>query len=68
MIRAQTLLFALPRFDIAATLSTWAAIARQRRDLANLDATALADLGLSAEMAKQEAKRPFWDAPDNWRI
>lgn len=68
MIRALSPLFALPRFDILATVSNWASIARQRHALAQLDSDALADLGLTREMAEKEAQRPFWDAPNNWRV
>ena len=67
MIRVLSTPFALPRLDLIATLSAWAATARQRRALAQLDAEALDDIGLTAEMAENEAQRPFWDAPTNWR-
>lgn len=40
---------------------------RQRRALARLDDTALADLGISRADAVQEAKRPLWDVPASWR-
>lgn len=43
------------------------ALSRQRRQLAALDATRLADLGLSAQDARREAARPFWDAPRHWK-
>lgn len=43
------------------------AVARQRRQLAALDDERLADLGLSADQARTEAARPFWDAPRHWR-
>ncbi len=38
---------------------------RQRRTLAALDPTALADIGLTQEQAQSEARRPFWDFPSN---
>ncbi|WP_395504214.1 DUF1127 domain-containing protein [Ectopseudomonas hydrolytica] len=41
----------------------WQQLARQRRQLARLDAAALKDLGLSRADAIQEAERPFWDDP-----
>jgi uncharacterized protein YjiS (DUF1127 family) len=44
-------------------LRRWQQLARQRRQLARLDAAALKDLGLSRADAIQEAERPFWDDP-----
>jgi len=43
-------------------LGAWAALARQRRQLASLDAERLSDIGLSADRAAHEAARPFWEA------
>ena len=43
------------------------ALSRQRRQLAALDATRLDDLGLTAQDARREAARPFWDAPQHWK-
>ena len=40
---------------------------RQRRALAALDETRLADLGLSRHEAEAEANRPVWDAPAYWK-
>ena len=40
---------------------------RQRRALAALDDTRLADLGLSRHEADAEAARPVWDAPSHWK-
>ena len=42
-------------------------IATERAQLAALDAGQLADIGLTAEQAREEAGRPFWDAPTHWR-
>lgn len=42
------------------------AISNQRRQLAALDDSRLADLGLTREEAAYEASRPFWDAPLHW--
>lgn len=67
MIRALSRPLSLPRIDLLGTLSSWAALARQRRALARLDESALCDLGLTADMAQTEANRPFWDAPRHWR-
>ena len=43
------------------------ALARQRRMLAELDAIRLRDIGVTPEQARDEASRPFWDAPTYWR-
>lgn len=45
----------------------YVALYRQRRALASLDDTRLADLGLSRHEANTEAKRPVWDAPLHWK-
>ena len=39
----------------------------QRRALAKLSQDALTDIGLSADQAKIEANRTFWDVPATWR-
>lgn len=64
----------LPRYATARPAATglWAAIARmialhrQRRQLAELDAHLLDDIGVSREDALTEAARPVWDAPAHW--
>jgi len=38
----------------------WAARARQRRDLAELDAHLLKDIGVTPGQAAREAAKPFW--------
>lgn len=43
------------------------ALWRQRRRLADLDAAALRDMGLSRSEALHEARRSLWDAPAHWR-
>nr|WP_246030375.1 DUF1127 domain-containing protein [Litoreibacter halocynthiae] len=40
---------------------------RQRRALAALDDSRLADIGLSRREADAEARRPVWDAPAYWK-
>ena len=40
----------------------WRHAARTRKQLANLPDEALADIGLTRDMALREAGRPFWDA------
>lgn len=44
-----------------ATLLTMIAVARQRRMLLDADDDMLTDMGLTREMARTEAARPFWD-------
>lgn len=56
--RAPSLLKALMSLD---------ALYRSRRALSSLDNDRLADLGLDAESARSEAKRPVWDVPAGWR-
>ncbi|WP_431855152.1 DUF1127 domain-containing protein [Azospirillum sp.] len=43
-----------------ATLKAWAGRRRQRRALAMLDERLLKDVGLSAEDAAEESRKPFW--------
>lgn len=43
-------------------------LARQRKQLAQLDTSRLADIGISARQANAEANRRFWDAPTWWRL
>ncbi|MDZ4394991.1 DUF1127 domain-containing protein [Cypionkella sp.] len=39
---------------------------RQRAQLARLDDTMLADIGVTPREAATEAARPAWDVPSNW--
>ncbi len=48
-------------------LALWAGLARQRRALANLTAAQRDDIGVTAQEAAQEAQRPIWDVPQQWR-
>jgi uncharacterized protein YjiS (DUF1127 family) len=41
-------------------LATWRRRARERRELASLDARTLHDLGLSTGEVQFEASKPFW--------
>jgi uncharacterized protein YjiS (DUF1127 family) len=41
-------------------LATWRRRARERRELASLDARSLHDLGLSSSDVNFEANKPFW--------
>lgn len=43
------------------------AVSRQRHALRRLDDHLLADIGVSTAQAAQEASRPAWDVPANWR-
>ena len=42
------------------------AVYQTRQSLARLTADQLNDVGISAQAARQEAARPFWDAPIHW--
>lgn len=50
---------------IGATFSLLA-LSRSRQALADLDARALEDIGVTARDARREATRPVWDVPSNW--
>lgn len=47
-------------------LSTRLALWRSRRDLAQLDARQLADIGVTPEAAQREANLGVWDVPHTW--
>ncbi|MGP0170943.1 DUF1127 domain-containing protein [Pseudomonas sp. NCHU5208] len=54
----------LPRLvNVWRLLRRWQQLARERRQLAELDMAALKDLGLSRADVMQESERPFWDDP-----
>lgn len=44
-------------------LRCWREVARERRQLAQLDGRMLKDLGLTRADVEREAGRPFWDVP-----
>ncbi|SEN49581.1 DUF1127 domain-containing protein [Palleronia pelagia] len=48
-------------------LVAWAALMRQRTDLAQLDEHLRDDLGLTRQDVADELSRPSWDAPSHWR-
>lgn len=48
-------------------LRAMAEVYRSRRALAQLDASALRDVGISTSQANAETARPLWDIPANWR-
>lgn len=45
----------------AATLRRWVRVTGQRRQLGELDAHQLRDIGLTRHEAAREARRHFWD-------
>ncbi|SLN47349.1 hypothetical protein ROJ8625_02303 [Roseivivax jejudonensis] len=55
------------RLRLGRMLGLAAALQRERRQLAGLDAERLRDIGISADAARTEAARPVWDAPERWR-
>ena len=64
-------LFGLGRANLArralSFLAGVIALRRQRAALARLDATRLADIGLTAREVRAELSRPLWNAPAYWR-
>lgn len=52
--------------DLAKRLRLAVIARRQRAQLARLDATMLADIGVTAAQAQAEVARPSWDVPRNW--
>ncbi len=59
----------LPRLPggVLARIETILAVWRQRRCLAQMDASRLEDIGVTASEAAREAARPVWDVPVFWR-
>ena len=49
-----------PTAVVSATLRSWIARPRQRRDLAELEDHLLRDIGVSRHEALREAAKPFW--------
>jgi uncharacterized protein YjiS (DUF1127 family) len=47
---------------VPSTLALWAARARQRRELLELDDRLLRDIDVSRTDAEREARKPFWRA------
>ena len=58
----------LPRLHLLANVLDALALHHQRKQLAQLDTAQLADIGLTADQAIAESKRPVWDAPAHWRL
>ncbi len=55
-----------PAFSPIAWLVHALEIHRERRALANLDATMLKDIGLTQADAQRESNRSLWDVPSHW--
>ena len=67
----RVLSITLPRFSRLprmAALADLLSLYRERKQLAALDALQLADIGLTADQAMAESRRPVWDAPLHWRL
>lgn len=58
----------MPRLNLLVQIGTALALHRQRKQLAQLDALQLQDIGLTADQAIAESRRPIWDAPPHWRL
>ena len=43
------------------------ALARQRRQLAELDPHILSDIGLTQAQAAAESRKTLWDVPNHWQ-
>lgn len=56
-LRAAALKAVIAAFD---QIAAWQARARQRAELARLDARELKDIGISRAQAEAEAAKPFW--------
>lgn len=55
------------RANLVTQLWNWLLVARQRRELAQLDEHALEDIGLTRADVAREIERPVWDVPCHWR-
>lgn len=62
-----TVAMARSRPSLMSRLKAAIGLSRQRARLAQLDDATLRDIGITRAEAMHEAKRAFWDAPDNWR-
>ena len=47
-------------------LLAWMSLYSERQALSRLDQHLLDDIGITREQARKEARRPVWDAPDQW--
>lgn len=55
------------RVNVITQIFNWLLVARQRKELSQLDANALDDIGLTQADVACELKRPLWDVPAHWR-
>ncbi|RID93265.1 DUF1127 domain-containing protein [Gemmobacter lutimaris] len=69
MAHSHSLARAVPaaRRPLLRRLFALAQLAHQRRALARLDNHLLRDIGLTRDMAEEEAQRAAWDVPAHWR-
>lgn len=54
------------RFNLVGWLAGALAAARSRRQLDQLDAHLLEDIGVDRKAALDEVRRPVWDVPAHW--
>lgn len=55
------------RRSLRLRVSEFFALARQRRQLAELDPHILSDIGLTQAQAAAEAQKTPWDVPNHWQ-
>jgi len=48
-------------------LRQMAALRKQRLALSRMTSDQLSDIGVTADQAQEEAQRPVWDVPQNWK-
>ena len=53
-------------FGLLKSMINMVQLYKERRELAALDANALADIGVTRQEALAEASRPTWDVPEYW--
>ncbi|WP_375175717.1 DUF1127 domain-containing protein [Pseudooceanicola sp.] len=64
---SQSPTFSLSRsFSLIGATFSLLALSRSRQALADLDARALEDIGVTQAEARREATRPIWDVPASW--
>ena len=66
-----TTIFGTPtasHINIWTRLRQMAALRKQRLALSRMTADQLADLGITAEQAQEEAQHSVWDVPQNWKF
>lgn len=53
--------------SLLARLRSMLSLSRSRTALSALSKAQLQDIGVTAKQAREEARRPAWDVPANWR-